>query len=134
MFARTPYLQWARRFYGQVPFDLATSGIATVPARDLGTPGGPMDDPTGWPRLRAAIAHYNDVPEEEAIAALGTTHALWLAYATLLSPGDEVLVESPGYEPLLRIAEGVGPRVTRFERRIEEGYRLPPPPVPQRVA
>jgi hypothetical protein len=66
------------------------------------------------------------VPAGEAIAALGTTHALWLAYAALTSPGDEVLTESPGYEPLTRIAEGVGARVVTFERPAAAGYAVDP--------
>jgi aspartate/methionine/tyrosine aminotransferase len=127
MFAPTRYLDWARRFYGQVRFDLATSGIPPVPAAELGAFDAlALDDVTAWPRLREAIARYNDVPAEEAIAALGTTHALWLAYASLTSPGDEVLVEAPGYEPIARIAEGVGARVVTFERPAAEGFALDP--------
>jgi aspartate/methionine/tyrosine aminotransferase len=117
MFGPTRYLDWARRFYGKVRFDLATSGMPTVATAALGLPDpSSLDDPTGWPRLREAIATHNDVPANEAVAALGATHALWLAYASLTKPGDEVLVESPAYEPLLRIAEGVGARVTQFPR------------------
>ena len=48
---RTRYLQWARRFYGRVRFDLATSGAATVPLAALGLPTAAMlDDPSGWER------------------------------------------------------------------------------------
>jgi aspartate/methionine/tyrosine aminotransferase len=127
MFAPTRYLDWARRLYGQVRFDLATSGMAIVPTSELGLPDpATLDDPSGFERLRVAIARYNDVPQREAIAALGTTHALWLAYASLTSPGDEVLVEAPGYEPLVRIAEGVGARVVRFEREAKDGFALDP--------
>jgi aspartate/methionine/tyrosine aminotransferase len=125
MFAPTRYLAWARRFYGGLPFDLASSGIPVVSYDELGAPG-PLDDVRGWERARIAAARFNDVPPGEAVVTLGTTHALWLAYATLLSPGDEVLVEAPTYEPLLRIAEGVGARVTTFERPASHGYALDP--------
>ena len=60
------------------------------------------------------------------MAALGTTHAIWLAYASMISPGDEVLVEQPAYEPLVRIAEGVGARVVRFARDPRERFVLDP--------
>jgi aspartate/methionine/tyrosine aminotransferase len=126
MFRPTRYLTWARRFYGQVPFDLATSGMALVSREELGAPKAALDDPAGWGNLRAAIAAYNGVPRDEAVATLGTTHALWLAYATLLSPGDDVLVESPAYEPLVRIAEGVGANVVHFERAANGGYAIDP--------
>src|SRR5271154_6214446 len=102
MFAPTRYLDWARRFYGQVRFDLATSGVAGVSAAERAGPVG------------------------GASAALGTTHALWLAYASLTAPGDDVLVEAPGYEPLTRIAEGVGARVVTFERPAGERFALDP--------
>ncbi|MGA7118451.1 MAG: pyridoxal phosphate-dependent aminotransferase [Polyangiaceae bacterium] len=127
MFARTRYLEWARRFYGKVEFDLATSGISTVPLAELGLPPAErLDDWSGLPRLRQAIAAHNAVPPEEAVAALGTTHAIWLAYASMISPGDEVLVEQPAYEPLVRIAEGVGARVVRFARDPRERFVLDP--------
>ncbi len=125
MFGPTLYLDWAKKYYGQVPYDLATSGMLMATEKDLGKPETP-DDPRGVSRLRAAIATYNAVAEHEAIATLGTSHALWLAYATLLSPGDEVLVEDPGYEPLLRAAEGVGASVSRFERPAASGFALDP--------
>jgi len=105
MFAPTAYLRWAARFYGNVEFDLASSGTTPLPIAELGVPDS-LDDPRAWDRLKAHVARYNGVPLEEALPAMGTTHALWLAYASLLSPGDEALVESPTYEPMLRIAHG----------------------------
>jgi aspartate/methionine/tyrosine aminotransferase len=121
MYAPTRYLSWARRFHGSARIDLASSGIPGVSLTELGVPdSGQLDDPRGWDRLRAAIARYNDVPPDQCVAALGTSHALWLAYAALTSPGDEVVVESPTYEPLVRAAEGVGARVRRFARNRED--------------
>jgi aspartate/methionine/tyrosine aminotransferase len=127
MFAPTRYLEWARRHYGNVRFDLATSGMPTVTMAELGLPeAGEIDDPSGWERLRGAIATYNAVPVSEAMAALGTTHALWLAYASLAGAGDDVLVEEPAYEPLVRIAEGIGARVVRFARDPRDRFALDP--------
>jgi aspartate/methionine/tyrosine aminotransferase len=126
-FSRTRYIEWARRFYGKVRFDLATSGVPTVKLSDPGVPGpAELDDPNGWTRCHDAIAAHNDVGREEAIPTLGTTHALWLAYASLTEPGDDVLVEEPAYEPLLRMAEGVGARVVRFARDPSARFALDP--------
>jgi aspartate/methionine/tyrosine aminotransferase len=44
----------------------------------------------------------------------------------MLSPGDEVLVEAPGYEPLTRTAEGLGATVRTYERRAEDGFAISP--------
>jgi hypothetical protein len=127
MFGRTRYLEWAGRQHGKVRFDLASSGMPTLPLADLGIPdAATLADPEGWSSLRSAIATYNDVPREEAVAALGTTHALWLAYVSLADPGVDVLVEDPAYEPLVRIAEGVGARVVRFPREERDGFAIDP--------
>jgi aspartate/methionine/tyrosine aminotransferase len=122
------YLAWAIANYTGVKFDLATSGMLPFPGADLANAPAltALDDASGWARLRASIARYNDVPEEECIAALGAAHALWLAYAALTSPGDDILVEEPAYEPLLRAAAGVGARVVRFKREAEQGFALDP--------
>jgi aspartate/methionine/tyrosine aminotransferase len=54
----------------------------------------------------------------------GTSGANFLAFAGLLEPGDEVLVEQPTYEPLLAALELFGVRVKRFARRFEDGWRI----------
>jgi aspartate/methionine/tyrosine aminotransferase len=126
MFAPTRYLIWARRFYGQVAFDLATSGIAPVPCAAM--PAIPLegadDLAASWTDLCRLIARHNDVGVHEVVPALGTTQAAWLACAALLSPGDEVLIEAPAYEALIRIAEGCGARVRHFAREASEGFAL----------
>jgi aspartate/methionine/tyrosine aminotransferase len=120
------YLAWAVKHYGQVPFDLASSGIPTPALGELPPAGETLrvDDPEGPRRLRQAIATFNGVPSEETVPSLGTTHALWLAYASLVTPGDDVLVESPSYEPIWALAEVAGARVVRFERGAAPGYAV----------
>lgn len=130
MFARTRYIDWALKFYGKVPFDLASSGIPHAAWSELGAPEPALDDMDAYERFTAAIAKYNDVTPAEVMPALGTSHGLFLAYASMLSPGDEIVVEHPGYEPLIRAAEGLGAVARTFERRASEGFRI----VPERVA
>lgn len=125
MFGPTAYLRWAMKFYGRVEYDLASSGMAAAPLSALGAVP-PLDAPNAWFDLRARIAAYNAVPESDVLPALGTTHALWTAYAALLSPGDEALVERPTYEPMYRIPEGLGAHVTWFDRPAREGFALDP--------
>ena len=64
MFSRPGYLHWARRFYGQVRFDMATSGIPVValdamPATREVAAGSPWD---ATERLREAIARNSSHP------------------------------------------------------------------------
>jgi aspartate/methionine/tyrosine aminotransferase len=113
------YLAWALARYGQIDFDLGQSGLYPMPVDVLGLPQeafAEATDPTVVRRLKAAIAARYQVPTEETVPVLGTTHGLWCVYAALLSRGDDVLVETPVYEPLLRIAEGLGARVIPFTR------------------
>jgi aspartate/methionine/tyrosine aminotransferase len=64
------------------------------------------------------------VPEAEVIPALGTTNALWLAYASVLEAGDDVLVEFPAYEPIVMLAEAAGGRVVPFARDAKKGFAI----------
>jgi aspartate/methionine/tyrosine aminotransferase len=52
--------------------------------------------------------------------------ANFLAMAALISPGDEVLVEHPAYDPLIAAASFLGARIKRFNRRAEDGFALDP--------
>jgi aspartate/methionine/tyrosine aminotransferase len=126
VFVPTRYIAWALRFYGKVELDLATSGTPLARWSDLGLPVPDVDDVGAYARFRSAVASHNEVPPEEAWPAAGTTNALFLAYAALLSPGDEIVVETPGYEPLTRAAEGLGAVVRTFPRLREEGFRVDP--------
>lgn len=126
MFAPVRYIEWALKFYGKVPLDLASSGIPSIAWSDLGVPEPNLDDPSAYAAFRETIALYNDIPRADVVPALGTSHAVFLAYAAMLSPGDEVLVENPGYEPLTRTAEGLGATVRTFERVASEGWAVSP--------
>lgn len=123
MFSPSPYLAWARRHYPSARYDLAASGIQTVPLAELGIPSD-LDDPRGWEHLKSAIARANDVDPAEVTSALGASHGVFLAYAGLLGPGDEALVEDPTYEPVHRVATSMGARVFRFQRRPEDRWDL----------
>jgi hypothetical protein len=46
--------------------------------------------------------------------------------ATLIGPGDEVVIERPTYEPLLAVARYLGAQVKRFDHRFEEGFQIIP--------
>jgi aspartate/methionine/tyrosine aminotransferase len=121
MYQETQYLTWANRRFGSATHNLARGGMRPVDLRDIGLPPS-LDDPRSWGKLRAHVARYNAIDVDEVLPALGVAHALWLAFAALLRPGDDVLVEQPGYEPLWRIPEGMGANIVRFDRRFEDGF------------
>ena len=121
------YMRWAKD-HAASRYNLANSGILGCETSDLELgPGdvlvnGPNHD--GYPPLLEAIAARYGVHPDQVVSSEGTSGANFLAFATLLEPGDEVLVEMPTYEPLLAALELLGARVRRFARRFEDGYRL----------
>jgi aspartate/methionine/tyrosine aminotransferase len=91
-----------------------------------GTPRLEINGPDGYGYgpLKDAIALKEGVGADCVVTAEGTSMANYLAFATLLEPGDEVLVERPTYGLLLDALQYVGAEVKRFERREENGWAV----------
>ena len=124
-----PYMEWAKQ-RPSPRYDLAISNILGCSLEDL--PGareavafsGRNDN--GYAPLVDAIAARYDVAPEQVTTAQGTSGANFLVCAALLEPGDEVLVERPGYDPLLGTPRLLGAQTIRFDRVFEDGFRLDP--------
>ena len=63
--------------------------------------------------LTAAIAAHCGVPADHVVTAVGSSGANFLALATVLRPGDAVVVEDPGHAPLARRRGVRGARSSR---------------------
>jgi aspartate/methionine/tyrosine aminotransferase len=123
----TPYLEWAK-LHSTARWNLATSGIPAVPLEEIG--GWPdasaLTQPNGYgyaPLLERVAAHHGVTPAQ-VVTTTGCSMANFLAMAALVSPGDEVLVERPTYDPLLLAAAHLGARITRFERGANRGFAV----------
>jgi aspartate/methionine/tyrosine aminotransferase len=123
------YMFWAK-LHSDAKFNLATSGVAGFPLRELSVSieqleingnGGYVCEP-----LQRAIAHKCGVDPDCVVAAAGTSMANHLAMATLIDPGNEVLIEHPTYELLTATASYLGAELKSFARREENGYALDP--------
>jgi aspartate/methionine/tyrosine aminotransferase len=127
--ARSPYMEWAKS-RPKPTIDLAGSNLLACALEDLPGASDAVDlageSPNGYPPLVEAIAARYGVRSENVATAVGCSGANFLALAALIESGDEVLVEQPGYDPLAAAASMLGARVTRFERRFEDGWRLDP--------
>jgi len=129
-----PYMEWAKT-RPTPDIDLAGSNILACSIDDLPDAreavafGGANDN--GYRPLMDAIAARYRVDPDRVTHAGGTSGANFLVYAALLEPGDDVLVERPGYDPLLGAAHMFGARTVRFERRFEDGFALDPDRVKQ---
>lgn len=125
--ALAPYMAWAKT-RPRTTIDLASSNLLACDVDDL--PGardalrisGPNDE--GYAPLLERIAARYRVTTDRVGTGTGTSGANFLVYAALVGPGDEVLVEQPGYDPLIGAARLLGAEVRTFERRFEEAYRL----------
>ncbi len=125
--ASSPYLEWAK-LQSAATWNLATSGVHPATFADIGglPDSAPLSGPNAYgyaPLLAHIAAHYRVRPSQVATAA-GCSMANFLALASLIEPGDEVLVERPTYEPLLLAALRLGASVARFDRPASDGFRL----------
>jgi len=134
--SRSPYMEWAKR-HAAAPYDLATSGVVSFPLAELSVT---LDDLEitgtagyGYAPLQERLAARCRVPAECVVAATGTSMANYLAMAALIEPGDEVLIEEPTYELLVRTASYLGAEVRRFVRRPEDGFAIDPEAVDRAI-
>jgi aspartate/methionine/tyrosine aminotransferase len=109
-------------------FNLASSGapdltLADLPPLDVG-PGLTSPHAYGYPPLMDAIAARYGASAENVVTATGTSMANHLAIAALIGHGDDVLMEWPGYEPLVATARFLGASVRFFQRGPEQGFAV----------
>jgi aspartate/methionine/tyrosine aminotransferase len=122
-------MRWAKS-RPAAKYDLAQSNLLPVTPDELpglfdGVPySGPVPD--GYRPLLEAIAARYGVGVERVALGSGCGGANFLVCAALLSPGDEVVVEHPVYDPLVAAARMVGGKVYHFERRFDEDWRIDP--------
>lgn len=123
------YMSWAKHHAG-ARYNLANSGMLGCDLSDLTLTMGDVavngPNHEGYAPLKEAIARHYDMAPENVVPAQGTSMANFLAMATTLEPGDEVLIEQPTYEPLLAAAGYLGAEIRRFSRRFENGWRIDP--------
>ncbi len=121
------YMNWAKT-KSRARYNLATSGLANLNLQELEVA---LDDLEitgengyGYPPLIDALAARYRVDPNSIVTAAGTSFANHLAIAALINPGDEILIESPVYEPLLATALFLGASVKRFQRKFENGFQI----------
>ncbi len=124
-----PYLTWAKH-HARARWDLTASGLTPCPIEEL--PGAREEmriqvrSDDGYPPLLEAIASRHGIAADRVTTGNGAAGVNFLALAALVRPGDTVLVESPGYDPLGGAARLLGAEVRTFERAFENGYALDP--------
>ena len=127
---RSDYLEWTKRRRGNIEFSLARSG---APRLDLRTLEPTLDflltiddHEDGWPPLLDVIAERAGLTPAHVAVTSACTGANHLAFGLFLEPGDHVAIETPGYEPLVKLAGYLGATVDFFERRESNAWRIDP--------
>jgi aspartate/methionine/tyrosine aminotransferase len=112
-------MPWAKR-RSHAKYNLATSGVAHWKLRDLPVKIEDLEisGPSfyGFEPLQNALAKHTGVVPNRIVAATGTSMANYLAMASVLKPGDEVLIEHPTYELIVDVALQIGAQIKRFKR------------------
>ncbi|HEY9285195.1 MAG TPA: capreomycidine synthase [Pyrinomonadaceae bacterium] len=125
---------WLRQYYFDTEIDLGCSGVASFSMSELrellGITQQELDAVVfrdsrtlGDPDLREAVARrWGGGDAERVMATHGSSEAIYLIMRGLLRPGDEVVVQSPAYQPLYSIAEAVGCRLRHWRLDFERGF------------
>ena len=121
------YIHWSKT-QSRAPFNLATSGVAPYPLRELPVELETLEingyDGYAHPPLQKAIATHHGVDPDCVVESAGTSMANHLAMAAILDPGDEILIEHPTYGPILDVAQYLHANVKRFSRKKENGWAV----------
>ena len=127
-----PYLRWAK-VRPRVTHDLASSGLLPVTtaellgdarAREAFEITGPSDE--GYLPLREAIGSRYGLTADHITIAPGAAGANFQSFLALVQRGDDVLIETPGYDPLMAAVRALGATAVLFERKWENGFALDP--------
>ncbi len=84
----------------------------------------------GMPALREHVIARANLTQvctaDEVLITAGAAEANFLALTTLVQPGEELIVESPGWPQPMVLGEAVGAQIKVLPRREEHGWRFDP--------
>jgi len=122
------------QFERTVEYNLADSSVKCANVSDLlagEDPASITDLPLYYPEvngtgiLRERIAAlYPNAAPSNVLVTVGAAQANWIIASTLLEPGDDAIVISPGYRQIWGLAKNAGCRVHEVHLRPENNWRL----------
>ena len=125
--SRAPYMDWAKH-RAPATYDLAASNLLGCTVDDL---EGARDhfslagsNPDGFSPLVDALAAHYGIDASRVTIGSGCSGSNVLAIGASLQPGDDVVMESPFYDPIIGTCRLLGGVVHFFQRRFEDGYQL----------
>lgn len=122
------------QFERTVEINLADSSVKCANVSDLLAGEDPrplLELPLYYPEvngtalLRECIAAlYPNASAANVLVTVGAAQANWMVCSTLLKPGDEVIVVSPGYRQVWGLAKNAGCEVKETHLRPKNNWRL----------
>jgi aspartate/methionine/tyrosine aminotransferase len=122
------------QFERTVEINLADSSVQCANVSDLlaGEEARPLLElPLYYPEVNGAgllreriAALYPDTSAGNVLVTVGAAQANWMVANTLLEPGDEVVVVSPGYRQIWGLAKNLGCQVKEAQLRPQNNWRL----------
>jgi len=126
-FNRMSLEDWFNR-YQYAKYNIGESAVKYLSFSDLGVDldGLPLryGHHEGSPELRALIAEdYNGLTPEQIVVTNGAAEALFDLAASLLNPGDHVIVEHPNYPSNYEVPRSLGCKVDLLPLRFENNFK-----------
>jgi len=122
------YMEWAKQVPPRARYKLSASGVSAVTAEEIGLEPGDIqlhgENEYGDAALRAQIAARYGRTEAECMLGEGTSMVNALLMGALLTEPGRILFETPGYEPIRRIAEYFGAEVADVPRPFEACFQV----------
>lgn len=85
------------------------------------------NDSRGSPALRKKIAKtYSTIDAEQVLIQVGAQEPIFNFFQSTINRGDHVIVHFPCYQSYFSVPEALGAEVTKWEAKIENGWRLDP--------
>jgi len=135
---KVDHIEWVKMLdLDTIKYPLMISGMPSLELKELLQMGFKMKhlelyshnnhiDSYGPLALKQELAKYYNVRVPNIAMCAGANMAIYLLCAGLLKSGDEIILESPCYEPMRRSAQSLGAKIVPLHRRIENNWQPDP--------